>query len=83
MKRNFFNLILLLLFLCILFFAYGLLNTSVSLKYETNNNCISQVTGSDLCFTLKIWEYGILIFIVAIIAMMALRNKIIKKHEEK
>ena len=37
-------------------FAYGILNTMVSLKYETDNptDCISLVTGQDLCFTIQV-----------------------------
>ncbi|WP_345224934.1 hypothetical protein [Hymenobacter koreensis] len=51
--------------------GFGILNTMVSLKYETQNpgQCISDVTGRDLCATLltcKV-ETGILLMLATML----------------
>ena len=62
-------------------FAFGIINTMVSIKYETNNqgDCISLISGQDLCFTIKVLQGLIVTCVVGIIALMILRKKILKK----
>ncbi|GAB2794001.1 hypothetical protein GCM10027275_43760 [Rhabdobacter roseus] len=66
--------------LAILFFAFGILNTLVSLKYETADpdDCISSVTGYDLCYMLSMFE--ILLFLSFIIGTLLLvfRRRILR-----
>jgi len=52
-------------------FAFGIINTMVSLKYETNNptDCISLVTGHDLCLTIQVFKGLILACIVILIVL--------------
>jgi ABC-type Mn2+/Zn2+ transport system permease subunit len=52
-------------------FAFGIFNTMISLKYETNNptDCISLVTGQDLCLTLQILK-GLAVACLAIIILL-------------
>jgi ABC-type Mn2+/Zn2+ transport system permease subunit len=63
------------------FFLFGILNTMVSLKYETNNpnDCISTISGDDLCFAIKIFKILIVICAVVFITMMIFRKNILKK----
>ena len=37
----------------------GIVNTMVSLKYETStNDCVSDITGTNLCQALWLWRVG-------------------------
>jgi len=49
------NIIIVVLFVASLVFAFGVVNAMVSLKYETNslNECISTVIGTNLCESIK------------------------------
>ncbi len=49
----------------------------VGLKYETNDTCISYVTGDDLCFILKCWQAGLVISILGFIGLLIFRKKIL------
>jgi len=62
--------------------AYAIINTIVSLKYETTNpkDCISVVSGQDLCSTLWILK-GLLMGCIAIILLLILSKKrFLKMH---
>jgi hypothetical protein len=62
-------------------FAFGIINTMVSLKYETENptDCISSVTGQDLCLTINIFKGLILVCVILIIALILLKKRFIDK----
>lgn len=53
------NWVVLLLYLIAAVNAFGAVNTAVSLKYETNGppECISLVTGRNLCADLQFCKY--------------------------
>ena len=57
-------------------FAFGILNTMVSLKYETNNpsDCISLVTGANLCSTVNVLKGLIFACFTTIVTITALRK---------
>jgi len=80
MKKIIFYIVLVISFLGILLFSFGIINTMVSLKYETNNStdCISNITSVDLCaaiFNLKILT---ITFGAVFIGLLIFRKKFIK-----
>lgn len=81
MKRRIFSILLIVSLLGIPFFAFGILNTMVSLKYETDNmnNCISLVNGHDLCLALRINQILLVACILIPISLLIFKKKILKK----
>ena len=78
-KRTF----IIVLTLVILFFVYTILATleiMVSLKYEINSpdDCISLVTGHDLCFLNKIYKISMVTSFIAIIGLAFFKSKIVR-----
>lgn len=61
-------------------FAFGIINTMVSLKYETEDptDCISLVTGQDLCLTIQVLEGLIILCIVTIVLLLVFRKRLLK-----
>jgi hypothetical protein len=82
MSKLFYNIILLCLTLSVPLFLFSLVNTSVSLQYETNDNgdCISQVTGQDLCFTINIILFMLATCCIGLILFAVFRKRLIKKQ---
>ena len=81
MKKGMYYILLSISISGIALFAFGIFNTMVSLKYETDNidDCISQVNGQDLCLTVNILT-GLTIFCGLLsILLIIFRNRIIKK----
>ncbi len=71
-----------ILILAIPLFTFGIINTMVSLKYETANDltdCISLVSGQDLCLTIRIFQGLILACISGIVALLYFRKRILKR----
>jgi ABC-type Mn2+/Zn2+ transport system permease subunit len=62
-------------------FSFGIINTMVSLKYETDDptDCISLVTGQNLCLTIQLLEALNVVCVVTIILLMVFRKRILKK----
>ena len=81
MKRIFFKTLLAISILGILLAIFGIVNTDVSLKYETKNpnDCISLVTGQDLCLTIKILQGHFVIFILITAILLYFRKNILTK----
>lgn len=82
MKKFYYIILLIFLAFCIPLFLYAIINTGVSLKYETDNGCISQVDGTDLCFLARCLQAGLLISILGFIALLIFRKKIIKYKQQ-
>ena len=83
MKKKTYNITLILTFIGILFFAFGVLNTKVSLKYETEdpNDCISNVTGTDLCKAIN-YLSGLTFFCgISFIGLLLFRKNLIGNNE--
>jgi hypothetical protein len=55
----------------------------VSLKYETNNltDCISVVSGTDLCLTINIFLGLTITFIIVFILLLTYRKKILRQNQ--
>jgi hypothetical protein len=81
MKKIFYLSLLTISILGIPLCIFGIVNTGVSLKYETNNpnDCISLVTGQDLCLIIKTLQ-GLFIICILIAAMLLFfRKKLLTK----
>jgi ABC-type Mn2+/Zn2+ transport system permease subunit len=61
-------------------FAFGIINTMVSLKYETDNptDCVSLVTGQDLCLTIKVLKGLIVACVLTITLLTVFRKRILQ-----
>ena len=80
MRRTVYNTIISILILVILVSVFGVVNTYVSLKYETGNpkDCISVVTGRDLCLWIKSLKIIIIVCLILVTGMVSFRNKLVK-----
>ena len=82
MKRVIYYIVLTISGLGIPLFAYGIINTMVSLKYETENptDCISSISGQNLCLTIKVFAGLILVCVLIIILLLTLRGRILDNN---
>lgn len=80
MRRAVYHAIISILILVILVSVIGVVNTYVSLKYETGNpkDCISVVTGRDLCLWMKTQKIIIIACLIVVTGMVSFRNKLLK-----
>lgn len=80
MRRAVYHTIISILILVILVSVIGVINTYVSLKYETGNpkDCISVVTGRDLCLWMKTQKIIIIVCLILTSGLISFRYKIIK-----
>jgi len=79
MRKIFYFISISLFAIGILFFAFEIVNMMVSLKYETNNpnDCISTITGADLCLTIKIFKGLTVICIVGLISLLFFKKRVL------
>ena len=65
MRKPVYNTIISVLILVILVSVFGVINTQVNLNYETENpkDCISVITGRDLCLWIKSLKIIIIILL--------------------
>ncbi len=65
------------------FFGFGIINTLVSLKYETEgvNECISLTTSYDLCLTLNILKGLTLLCTISLFILIVFKQKLIKTRK--
>ena len=63
-------------------FVFGIINTMVSLKYETENptDCISLITGQDLCLTIQILKALTVVCVVTIVLLLVFRKRILNTN---
>ncbi len=80
MRKPVYNTIISLLILVILVSVFGVINTQISLKYETGNpkDCISVVTGRDLCLWIKSLKIIIIVCLILTSGLISFKYKIIK-----
>jgi len=81
MKKTVFYILISILAISIPVMIFGIINTMVSIKYETENlgDCISTVSGIDLCSVINRFEIIIGINVILIIGLLIFRKKLIKK----
>jgi hypothetical protein len=68
--------------LAILISTYGIINTMVSLKYETENiqDCISNVSGVNLCETITNLKIVIVFSFLLLLCLIYFRKKLLKNE---
>ncbi|AWG20433.1 hypothetical protein FFWV33_02260 [Flavobacterium faecale] len=68
----------------ILISHYGIINTMVSLKYETENiqDCISNVNGENLCITIRNLKIIFVFSVLLLAALIYFRKKILNQKKE-
>ncbi|MEZ4778585.1 MAG: hypothetical protein R2786_04310 [Flavobacteriaceae bacterium] len=83
MRKTIYYFLLIFTLIGIPFSAFGVLNTMVSLKYETNNltDCISLVSGTDLCLTINVFRGLTILFIIVFILLLIYRKKLLRKNQ--
>ena len=81
MNRIFYYILLSFSILGIPLFIFGIINTMVSLKYETEDpeDCISLVTGADLCQTINTLEIILGLSITLSISLIIFRKRFLRK----
>ena len=84
MKRKIYSLFLGILIISIPLNVFGILNTMVSLKYETENpkDCISRISGDDLCTAIIRMKAMIVIALVLIYLLLYFKNRILKTQKK-
>lgn len=80
MRKSVYQTIISVLILVIFASVIAIVNTEVSLKYETDNpkECISKITGKDLCEFIKIFKIIVIGCLILTSGMISFRYKIIK-----
>lgn len=80
MKKLLYYILLAISILAIPFSGFAIINTSVSLKYETwdSGDCISLVSGENLCLTLWIFRIILIVCIVSLVMLLILKERILK-----
>jgi len=81
MKKIVYYILICIFIIGIPFFAFGIVNTMVSIKYETADmgDCISSISGVDLCLTVKVINGLIVICIVGLIILLYFKKRILKR----
>ena len=82
MKAKYFKILIIILIILVPIFVFGIVNTMVSLKYETDSpkDCISKITGVNLCNSIQNIKIYIALDIILILLLMLFKNRIIKKN---
>ena len=80
MKKSVYQTIIGLLILVIVMSVFAVVNIQVSLKYETENmkDCISLVSGRNLCQDLLVSKIIIVICLIFVSGMLSFRNRIVR-----
>ncbi|WP_147266190.1 hypothetical protein [Polaribacter sp. WD7] len=84
MRKAIYIITLILLIIGILLFEFMALNSMVSLKYETREltDCISIVSGIDLCNAIRTFHILAILCGLTIIGLMIYRKRILKQKSE-
>jgi len=77
MKRLIYYILLLALLVLIYFSIMTILDIMVSLEYETDD-CISGITGKNLCFLLRLWQTISVLSVGSFITLIIFRQKILE-----
>ena len=82
MKAKYFRFLIIFLVILIPIFIFGIINTMVGQTYEIQNpnECISIVTGIDLCKAIRNLKIYIAVDIILIIILFIFKNRIVKKN---
>ena len=82
MKTKYYKTLIIILLILVPIFIFGIINTMVSQTYEIQNpnECISIVTGTDLCKAIRNMKIYIVIDIILIIFLVIFKTRIVKKN---
>jgi hypothetical protein len=82
MGKKYFSILLLILIISIPINIFGIINTMVSLKYETDSpgECISGMTGTDLCTSIRYMKISVAVAVVLTAILLFFKNKIVKTN---
>ncbi|TDX82785.1 hypothetical protein [Epilithonimonas xixisoli] len=80
MKKSVYQTIISLLILVIVMSVFAVVNIQVSLTYETENmkDCISLISGRNLCQELLVSKIIIVICLIVVSGMLSFRSRIVK-----
>jgi len=80
MKKSVYKTTISILILVIVMSVFAVVNIQVSLKYETENmkDCISLVSGRNLCQDLLVSKIIIVICLIIVSGMLSFRGRIVK-----
>ncbi|WDF48040.1 hypothetical protein PQ459_06045 [Chryseobacterium sp. KACC 21268] len=80
MRKSGYQTIISLLILVIVMSVFAVVNIQVSLKYETENmkDCISLISGRNLCQELLVSKIIIVICLIIVSGMLSFRNRIVR-----
>jgi hypothetical protein len=83
MRKLIYKLLLTISIIGIPLFFYGILNTMISIKYETNDtgDCIG-IHGQDLCLTIAVFKWLIVACIISIILLLTFRKKFLNPDRD-
>jgi uncharacterized membrane protein YkvI len=84
LKLIYFSLVLISI-LGILIALYGIVNTMVSLKYETENiqDCVSNVSGENLCEIIRNLKIFFVFCLLLLVCLIYFQKKILKRESKK
>ena len=82
MTAKYFKILIIVLVILVPIFIFGIINTMVSQKYEieSSDECISAVTGTNLCKAIRDMKIYIVVDIIMIVFLLIFKNGIIKKN---
>lgn len=80
MRKSVYQTIISFLILVIVLSVFAVINIQVSLKYETANmkDCISLVSGRNLCQDLLVSKIIIVVCLIIVSGMLSFRGRIVK-----
>jgi hypothetical protein len=80
MKKSVYQTIISLLILVIVMSVFGVFKTSVDLKLETQNpnECISVISGRDLCQQMLVLKIIIIFCLIIVSGMLSFRSRLLK-----
>lgn len=77
LKKTTFYILVILSILGVLSFGFGILNTMVSFKYETENGeCISNCDGTNLCFQMGYCMTVAILSFVSFLLLLLFKRKL-------
>jgi hypothetical protein len=79
LKRTAYYIILMMAVTGIFLFPYGILNTIVSLKYETDkaSDCISVISGDNLCESIRNMKVYFIISVILTAILIIFKRRIL------
>ena len=82
-RKAIFYLLLILSIIGLILCPLGVIDTMVSLKYETENltDCISLVSGEKLCITIRNLKISFIICLIVLIFLLYFKKRILKLKE--